>query len=174
MRSFVTCTLHTVLIRLLLFSMNLTYRNSSTFRVPRLRSIFRCRGRSKESKSETHYGTCQFFMVSGGWEFFSSPPRPYRLWVPPGILSSGYLGALSAGVKWPGREADHSPPASAEVKNTWRFTSAPKLTGHTLCVNDCFWNMFTATLPVLLSEHYAMKAYWGSVGIAPLIIWPRD
>jgi hypothetical protein len=26
-------------------------------------------------------------------------------------------GALSWGVKWPGREADHSPPSSAEVKN---------------------------------------------------------
>jgi hypothetical protein len=25
-------------------------------------------------------------------------------------------GALSLGVKWPGREADHSPPSSAEVK----------------------------------------------------------
>jgi hypothetical protein len=25
--------------------------------------------------------------------------------------------ALSMGVKWPGREADHSPPSSAEVKN---------------------------------------------------------
>jgi hypothetical protein len=35
-------------------------------------------------------------------------------------------GALSLGVKWPGREADHSPPASAEVKKTWVyvFTSA--------------------------------------------------
>jgi hypothetical protein len=25
-------------------------------------------------------------------------------------------GALSLGVKWPGREADHSPPSNAEVK----------------------------------------------------------
>jgi hypothetical protein len=29
------------------------------------------------------------------------------------------LGALSLGVKRPGREADHSPPNSAEVKKTW-------------------------------------------------------
>jgi hypothetical protein len=28
-------------------------------------------------------------------------------------------GALSLGVKWRGREADHSPPASAEVKKMW-------------------------------------------------------
>jgi hypothetical protein len=32
-------------------------------------------------------------------------------------------GALSPGVKLPGREADHSPPSSAEVKNAWSYTS---------------------------------------------------
>jgi hypothetical protein len=31
---------------------------------------------------------------------------------------------LSSGVKWPGREADHSPPYSAEVKNEWSAVSA--------------------------------------------------
>jgi hypothetical protein len=35
------------------------------------------------------------------------PTQPPIQWVP---------GALSPGVKRPGREADHSPPASAEVK----------------------------------------------------------
>jgi hypothetical protein len=29
------------------------------------------------------------------------------------------------GVKWPGREADHSSPTSAEVKKTWIYTSIP-------------------------------------------------
>jgi hypothetical protein len=43
----------------------------------------------------------------------TQPPIP---WVP---------GALSPGVKWPGHEADHSPPASAEVKKTWVYTSTP-------------------------------------------------
>jgi hypothetical protein len=33
--------------------------------------------------------------------------------------------ALSPGVKWPGREADRSPPASAEVKKTWVYTCTP-------------------------------------------------
>jgi hypothetical protein len=28
----------------------------------------------------------------GGWEFFSSPPRPERLWGPPSLLSNGYKG----------------------------------------------------------------------------------
>jgi hypothetical protein len=32
-------------------------------------------------------------------------------------------GVLSPGLKRPGREADHSPPTSAEVKNTWIYTS---------------------------------------------------
>jgi hypothetical protein len=32
-------------------------------------------------------------------------------------------GALSLGVKRPGRESDHSSPSSAEVKNTWSYTS---------------------------------------------------
>jgi hypothetical protein len=34
-------------------------------------------------------------------------------------------GALSPGVKRQGREADHSPPASAEVKKMWIYTSTP-------------------------------------------------
>jgi hypothetical protein len=35
------------------------------------------------------------------------------------------LGALSMGVKQPGREADHPPPTCAEVRNTWIYTSTP-------------------------------------------------
>jgi hypothetical protein len=35
------------------------------------------------------------------------PTQPPIRWLPE---------ALSLGVKWPGREADHSPPSSAEVK----------------------------------------------------------
>jgi hypothetical protein len=34
-------------------------------------------------------------------------------------------GFLPPWVKWQGREADHSPPASAEVKNTWIYTATP-------------------------------------------------
>jgi len=36
------------------------------------------------------------------------PTQPPIQWVP---------GALSLGEKWPGREADHSPPSSEEVTN---------------------------------------------------------
>jgi hypothetical protein len=44
--------------------------------------------------------------------------QPPIQWVP---------GALSSGVKRPGREADHSPPSSDEVKNAWGYTSTPNI-----------------------------------------------
>jgi hypothetical protein len=31
--------------------------------------------------------------------------------------------SFSLGVKWPEREADHSPPSSVEVMNAWSYTS---------------------------------------------------
>jgi hypothetical protein len=34
-------------------------------------------------------------------------------------------GGSFPGVKAEGREADHSPPSSAEVKNAWSYTSTP-------------------------------------------------
>ena len=37
---------------------------------------------------------------------------------------------FSPGVKWPGREADHSPPSSAMVKNEWSYTPAPPVCFH--------------------------------------------
>jgi hypothetical protein len=51
----------------------------------------------------------------GGWELLSSTPCPDRLWGPPSLLSNGYR-RLFLRVKRPGREADHTPPSSAEVK----------------------------------------------------------
>jgi hypothetical protein len=39
-------------------------------------------------------------------------------------------GALSLGVKRPEREADHSPPSSAEVKFSWSYTSTPPVPLH--------------------------------------------
>jgi hypothetical protein len=46
--------------------------------------------------------------------------KPPIQWVP---------GALS-GLKRPGREADNSPPSSAEVKYAWRHTSTPPVHLH--------------------------------------------
>jgi hypothetical protein len=55
----------------------------------------------------------------------SSPRRPDRLWGPPSLLSNWVPGVLSPGVKRQGRDADHSPPTSADVKKTWIYTSTP-------------------------------------------------
>jgi hypothetical protein len=49
------------------------------------------------------------------------PTQPPVQWV---------TAALSLGVKRLGREADHSPPSSAEVKNAWNYTSIPPVRLH--------------------------------------------
>jgi hypothetical protein len=47
--------------------------------------------------------------------------QPPIQWVP---------GVLSLEVMRPGREAGHSPPSSAEVKNAWSYTSIPPIRLH--------------------------------------------
>jgi hypothetical protein len=44
------------------------------------------------------------------------------------------LEALSLGVNLPGREADHLPPSTAEVKNAWRYTSTPQFVFMAWCL----------------------------------------
>jgi hypothetical protein len=55
---------------------------------------------------------------------FSSLPGPDRLWAHPAshpmCNGSSFPGGEAAG-----READHSPLSSAEVKNAWRYDSTP-------------------------------------------------
>jgi hypothetical protein len=51
----------------------------------------------------------------------SGDTQPPIQWVP---------GALSLEVKRPEGEADYSPPSSAEVKNTWSYTSTPPICLH--------------------------------------------
>jgi hypothetical protein len=53
-----------------------------------------------------------------GKGFLSSPQRPDRLWDPPIILHNLYLWLFSPGVNRPDREADHSLPSFAVVKNS--------------------------------------------------------
>jgi hypothetical protein len=64
--------------------------------------------------SRRRLGIFLFTTVSGP---AVGPIQPPMQWVP---------AALTPGVKRPGREADHSPPSSAEVKNAWRYTSIPQ------------------------------------------------
>jgi hypothetical protein len=61
--------------------------------------------------------------IPGSARFFSSPQHSAS-----SLLSNGYRGgAISHGVKWPEREADSSPPASAEVKNCGTIRSLPHM-----------------------------------------------
>jgi hypothetical protein len=63
------------------------------------------------------------------------------------------IGALSLGVKWPGREADYSPPSSAKVKNMWRYTSTPPVR-----LNGVVIGYSTGTdLPTLYIYHILTK-----------------
>jgi hypothetical protein len=63
----------------------------------------------------------------GGKNFlFSTSSRPTLELTQPPIQS--VPGALSPGVKRQGREADHSSPASAEVKKIWICASTPQYT----------------------------------------------
>jgi hypothetical protein len=54
------------------------------------------------------------FLVARASRLALGPTQPPIQWVP---------GARSLGVKRPGREADQSPPSSAEDKNSWSYTS---------------------------------------------------
>ena len=57
-------------------------------------------------------------------KLFSDPKLPENLWPPPILLIKGYF---LGGAKRPGREADHIPLSSAEVKNEWSYASTASL-----------------------------------------------
>jgi hypothetical protein len=65
---------------------------------------------------ELESGRGQDFLLPTPSRPVLGPTQSPIQWVP---------GALSPEVKRPGREADHSPPTSAEVKNSWIYTSTP-------------------------------------------------
>jgi hypothetical protein len=75
-------------------------------------------------------GSTVRFPAGGGnsFFFFSTASRPILGPTQPPIQR--VQGALSLGVKRLGREADHSPPSSAEVKNAWIYTSTPPIRLH--------------------------------------------
>jgi hypothetical protein len=64
------------------------------------------------------------FRVPVGSRIFSFPRRPDQLWGPPNLLFNGFRGLFPWDITQ-GREADHSPPASTEVKKMWIYTSTP-------------------------------------------------
>jgi hypothetical protein len=71
-------------------------------------------GRPRSQSSSP--GTIKNFLFSTSSRPALGLIQPPIHWVP---------GALSPEVKRPGREADHSHPASAEVKKTWIYKSTP-------------------------------------------------
>jgi hypothetical protein len=62
--------------------------------------------------------------------FFSSLSRPYRLW----NAIQRIPAALSPGVKRPAREADHSPPSSAEVRKYGAIPPLPQYVFMSWCL----------------------------------------
>jgi hypothetical protein len=52
-----------------------------------------------------------------------------------GVKGEIILEWISSGVKWLGREADHSPPSSAEVNNAWSYTSTSLIRLHSVVLN---------------------------------------
>jgi hypothetical protein len=70
----------------------------------------RLRGRNSSS------GRVKNFLFSTSSRPALEPTYPIQ-WVP---------GAVFQGVKRPGREPNHSPPNSAEVKKMWIYTSTPR------------------------------------------------
>jgi hypothetical protein len=80
--------------------------------------------------------------------------QPLTQWVP---------GSLSQGVKRLGREADHSPPSSAVVKNAWSCTSAPEFafmawySKHRGSFTYLFFNFYSAGYVFLFSNVDMLK-----------------
>jgi hypothetical protein len=76
------------------------------------------------------------------------PTQPPIQWV---------LDALSLGVKRPWREAGHSPPSSAEVKNAWSYTSIPPYVFMAWCLvkyRESF--SFTCPLYIMYKQFYCI------------------
>jgi hypothetical protein len=99
-----------------------------------------------------------------GARIFSSPRRPDRLWGPPDFLYNGY------GVNRPGREADHSLPTSAEIKNTWIYIVSPPYAFMTYCLikqRDNF--IVKVALPVFNELSTTPRRHVGGHGGTPSI-----
>jgi hypothetical protein len=101
---------------------------------------------------------------AGATKFYLLQKRPYQRCGSPSPLFNAYVGSF-AGIKRPGRQADHSPPSSAEVKNEWSYTASPPT-----CFHGVDRDSFTFTLPVsvlceyllsIMSQYTKVHTYYG-------------
>jgi hypothetical protein len=69
---------------------------------------------------ESRWGLGIFILTTASRPDLGPAQSPIQ-WVP---------GAVSLGVKRPGREADHLSPSSAEAKNEWSYKSTPPIRLH--------------------------------------------
>jgi hypothetical protein len=68
--------------------------------------------------------------------FFSTPQRPDR------FVSNGYLGLFPRGVKRPRREADHSHPSNAKVRNGGAIPPLPHVFMTWCLINEAQGNLY--------------------------------
>jgi hypothetical protein len=83
--------------------------------------------------------------VPGRARFLSSSQHSDRFCGQPGLLSSEYR-APSAGVKWPGCEADNSPLSSSVVKNVELYLHSPHMGSWRGALSFKYRDSFTPTL----------------------------
>jgi hypothetical protein len=72
---------------------------------------------SSVSVAKSYGLDCRSSILGAEKRFFSTPQRPGRLWGIPSFLSNGYGGLFPSGLKRSGREADHLPRPTVQVKN---------------------------------------------------------
>ena len=96
----------------------------------------------------------QVFASLQGKIFFSFWKCPGILWGSTSLQLNGYHGSLPL-VNRPGRDADHSPPSSAEVRNDWSYTSTLRI-----CLNYVDRNNLTVTLRMQLHNKDLCPKYW--------------
>jgi hypothetical protein len=97
------------------------------------------------------------------------------------------LYGMCTGGKAAGREADHSPPSSTDVKNAWRYTSTPKyvfmawwLVKHRATLPLLYLNnnskpiihrcKVIVKLSLLLNQALCHEDVWESGGVAPHVL----
>ena len=89
---------------------------------------------------------------SGTGKRLSSAKRTDRLCEPSCLVFDGYK-VYFPGVKRPGRETDHLPTSSSEVKNEWSYTSTPPICLHGVDRHNCTCTLFSRpTLSIVSSS----------------------